>query len=170
MPHLPSLHPPKKPLRAIQQINQSKLQTSLDLNVICFLPSKHLPSQNIPAGTAWESTLKMEILLVNNVTRSMRPKNMQSSDLKTIIAKAENQMNGLCFCCIQNVNARSTAKKTNKTKNPKTHHPTYGIIYFLKGDTLCYLLVPLTSHQSSLGLCTISNLEIIPLLEKYNLE
>lgn len=40
----------------------------------------------------------------------MRPKNMASSDLKTIIAKAENQMNGLCFCCIQNVNANSTVK------------------------------------------------------------
>lgn len=105
----------------------------------------------------------MEILLVNNVTRSMRPKNMQSSDLKTIIAKAENQMNGLCFCCIQNVNARSTGKKTKTTniKNPKTHHPTYGTINFLKGKTRCYLLVPLTSHQSSLGLATISSPGII---------
>lgn len=75
-----------------------------------FPPSKYLPNQKHPAGTAWESIFKMEILLVKNVTRSMRPKNMASSDLKTIIAKAENQMNGLCFCCIQNVNANSTVK------------------------------------------------------------
>lgn len=73
-------------------------------------PSKYLPNQKNPAGTAWESIFKTEILLVKNVTRSMRPKNMASSDLKTIIAKAENQMNGLCFCCIQNVNANSTVK------------------------------------------------------------
>lgn len=120
-PHSPSLHchPSKNTLKSHSTDNSVK--TPLELHVICFLPSKHSPNQNIPAGTAWESTLKMEILLVNNVTRSMRPKNMQSSDLKTIIAKAENQMNGLCFCCIQNVNARSTAKKnpTKQTKKPQ---------------------------------------------------
>lgn len=62
----------------------------------------------------------------------MRPKNMQSSDLKTIIAKAENQMNGLCFCCIQNVNARSTAKKKNPTKQTKKPQNT-------SSNTLNYL-------------------------------
>lgn len=105
-------HKKTKPQGPSHQRRQANLQNSTKFSMwLFFFPlSKYLPKQKIPAGTAWESTFKTETLLVNNVTRSMRPKNMASSDLKIIIAKAENQTNCLCFCCIQYVNASSTVK------------------------------------------------------------
>lgn len=44
----------------------------------------------------------------------MSPRKMQSSDLNTMMTKAERQMKWPCFWAIQDVNASKTERKNNK--------------------------------------------------------